>query len=61
MTPGSIYRDLDPRCDGRALEVVTVVPALLETKVVCISRGKVTLIDRDRLGDAGRFELMELK
>ena len=58
MTPGSVYRDLDPRCEGRALEVVMVVIASQETKVVCRSRGKVTLICADRLSDSSRFEMV---
>jgi hypothetical protein len=58
MTRGSIYRDLDPRCEGRALEVVAVIVAPQETKVACISRGKVTLIDANRLCDGSRFEMV---
>ncbi len=56
IEPGQLYRDLDARCDGRSLEVVSIVRAPQETRVVCISRGKVTLIDLDRMIDPSRFQ-----
>ena len=53
---GDCFRDKDARCDGRFLHVVYVATAPQETKAVCISRGKVTLIEIDRLLDESRFE-----
>lgn len=54
IQPGQFYRDLDSRCDGRTLEIVYVVRAPQETRVVCplgeVRRHELCHVDAHEMG-----------